>query len=96
MFQFLVTSCLNKIKKGTYVPLIIFYSMMLQKKGTNSNLQKPKKNKDSLTSILVSITVSILWTNCNLLFNSLNHFYYYHEKNSNSFILITPYWYCSN
>ena len=76
MFQFLVTSCLNKIKKGTYVPLIIFYSMMLQKKGTNSNLQKPQ-NKDSLTSILVSITVSILWTDCNLIFNSLKIILYY-------------------
>ncbi len=45
MFQFLVTSCLNKIKKGTYVPLIIFYSMMLQKKGTNPNFQNLKKKQ---------------------------------------------------
>lgn len=43
MFLFLVTSCLNKIKKGTYVPLIIFYSMMLQEKGTNPNFQNLKK-----------------------------------------------------
>ena len=45
MFQFLVTSCLNKIKKGTYVPLIIFYSMMLQEIGTNPNFQNLKKKK---------------------------------------------------